>query len=68
VAVPVNVDGCDHDYGLASQCVPTTYPPGVTDRCAWLLAHGYGPLPIVGADRQQLDTDHNGIACDPGDA
>jgi hypothetical protein len=67
VAQPITVDGCDHDYGTPNQCVPITYPAGVTDRCAWLLAHGFGPMKVVGTDTEHLDIDHNGIACDPGD-
>ena len=68
LAEPISVDGCDHDYAKPNQCVPTTYPAGVTDRCAWLLSHRFGPMTIVGTDREHLDTDHNGVACDPGDA
>jgi hypothetical protein len=67
VVQPITVDGCDHDYGTPSQCVPLTYPAGVADRCAWLLAHGFGPMKVVGTDSEHLDIDHNGIACDPGD-
>jgi hypothetical protein len=68
VTEPIGLDGCDHDYGTVNQCVPLTYPPGVASRCAWLLAHGFGPMKVVGMDRENLDTDHNGVACDPGDA
>jgi hypothetical protein len=65
--VEVDLDGCDHDYGTAGQCVPWTFPAGVSDRCGWLRAHGFGPLAVVGTDRLGLDTDHNGVACAPGD-
>jgi hypothetical protein len=67
VSEPIGIDGCDHDYGTFNQCVPLTYPAGVTSRCAWLLAHGFGPLKVVGTDREHLDTDHDGVACDAGD-
>jgi hypothetical protein len=67
VAQPITVDGCDHDYGTPNQCVPVTYPAGVGNRCAWLIAHGFGPMKIIGTDTERLDIDHNRIACDPGD-
>jgi hypothetical protein len=59
-----NVDGCDHNYGTVTQCVPWTFPPGTTDKCAWLAAHGFEELTVAGADRQKLDPDGNRIACD----
>ena len=62
--VPANVDGCDHAYGDPTQCVPWTFPPGTTDKCGWLRAHGFGAVRVVGTDRQNLDHDHDGIACD----
>ena len=58
-----NLDGCDHDYGTVAQCVPATFPAGVTDKCAWLAAHGFKNLKVVGVDRQNLDPDGNKIAC-----
>jgi hypothetical protein len=61
------VDGCDHTYGTAAQCVPRSFPPGVTDRCGWLAAHGFGPLPVRGPDRLGLDPNHDKVACGPGD-
>jgi len=61
---PPNIDGCDHDYGERTQCVPWTFPPGVTDKCAWLTAHGFSAVRVVGKDRQHLDPDGDGIACD----
>jgi hypothetical protein len=64
LAVKADVDGCDHAYGTKTQCVPATFPPGVTDKCAWLAAHGFVDLKVVGADDQHLDPDKNGIACD----
>ena len=67
VAVAWNVDGCDHDYGAVSQCVPWKIPAPAGQRCQWLSAHGFGPLKVYGRDRQNLDTNHNGIACDTGD-
>ncbi|SRR6266566_54783 len=81
VTVAWNVDGCDHDYGGANQCVPWMIPapagsasPGATPGpppgygCQWLAAHGFGPLKVRGRDRLGLDTNHDGVACDQGDA
>jgi hypothetical protein len=68
VTVAWNVDGCDHDYGRANQCVPWTIPAPAGHGCQWLAAHGFGPLKVRGRDRLGLDTNHDGIACDPGDA
>jgi hypothetical protein len=62
-----NVDGCDHDYGTANQCVPWSFPTGVTDRCAWLRAHNFSALRVRGQDRLGLDTNHDRIACGRGD-
>jgi hypothetical protein len=63
----IEADGCDRHYGEVSQCIPLAFPPGVTDRCGWLQARGYGPLGVHGEDRQHLDTDADGTACGPGD-
>jgi len=59
-----NLDGCDHDYGTVAQCVPWTFPAGVTDKCAWLQEHGFVHLKVVGTDRQHLDPDGDRVACD----
>jgi hypothetical protein len=59
-----NVDGCDHNYGEVTQCVPWTFPTGTTDKCTWLAEHGFKKLKVAAADRQKLDTDGNKIACD----
>ncbi|GAB2746317.1 hypothetical protein [Kitasatospora kifunensis] len=70
--VAVTADGCDHAYGDINVCVPWTFPaaagtaPGAG--CRWLLAHGYPPLAVHGRDRLGLDTNHDGTACDHGDA
>jgi hypothetical protein len=61
--VKANVDGCDHDYGTVTQCVPWNFPPGTTDKCGWLLAHGFTGLTVTGKDRQHLDPDGDKIAC-----
>jgi hypothetical protein len=61
------VDGCDHDYGTANQCVPWNFPANVTDRCGWLSAHHMSALRIHGRDRLGLDTNHDQIACGKGD-
>jgi hypothetical protein len=66
-SLPANLDGCDHTYGNVGQCVPATFPAGVTDRCAWLRAHNFGPLRVHGPDRLRLDSNHDRIACGPGD-
>ncbi|WP_285558872.1 hypothetical protein [Actinoplanes regularis] len=63
VRVTPNVDGCDRNYGTKAQCVPVTFPKGVTDRCAWLKAHGFTGVPVAAKDRQNLDPDKNKIAC-----
>ena len=68
VAVAWNVDGCDHDYGTANQCVPWSIPAPAGQRCQWLKADGFGPLKVYGRDRQHLDTNLDGVACDAGDA
>jgi hypothetical protein len=65
--VTANVDGCDHAYGTRTQCVPLTFPGGVTSvagKCAWLAANGFTDLTVVGTDHQKLDENANGIACD----
>ena len=67
VPVAWNVDGCDHDYGGANQCVPWTIPASAGHGCPWLAAHRFGPLKVHGRDRLGLDTNHDGIACDQGD-
>lgn len=63
-AVPAFVDGCDRDYGTRAQCVPLSFPAGVTDKCSWLAAHGFTGLTVAGRDVQRLDADENGTACD----
>jgi hypothetical protein len=59
-----NVDGCDHNYGGITQCVPWTFPAGTTDKCLWLADRGFRDLRVAAADRQKLDPDGNKIACD----
>ena len=69
-AKETSIDGCDHHYGTNPQCVPWTFPAGVAnvaDKCAWLAAHGFGPLAVHGEDRQRLDTNLDGVACGTGD-
>jgi hypothetical protein len=63
-SVRPNVDGCDRNYGTVTQCVPWKFPAGTTDKCGWLAGHGFGRLVVQGVDRQRLDRDGNGIACD----
>nr|WP_221374804.1 hypothetical protein [Actinoplanes polyasparticus] len=62
--VPAHVDGCDRAYGTRAQCVPWTFPPNVTDKCAWLAANGFTGLTVRSPDRHRLDPDRNGTACD----
>ncbi|MEU4619703.1 hypothetical protein AB0G04_06960 [Actinoplanes sp. NPDC023801] len=64
VKVPPAVDGCDRNYGTIATCVPVRFPAGVTDKCVWLREHGFEDLKVVGQDRQKLDPERNGIACD----
>lgn len=63
VKEPWNVDGCDHDYGTPNQCVPWTIPVPVSKACAWLESMGFGPLQVVGTNRQHLPENAQGIAC-----
>jgi hypothetical protein len=50
-----HVDGCDHNYGYASQCVPWAIPAGSPAAdCAWLKSNGFGPLKVTGSNRQDL--------------
>ncbi|WP_285550603.1 hypothetical protein [Actinoplanes regularis] len=65
--VPAFVDGCDHNYGTRTQCVPLAFPDGVTGaagKCSWLAAHGFTGLIVAGRDVQGLDADGDGTACD----
>jgi hypothetical protein len=64
LSMPVNVDGCDHAYGEPAQCIPWAFPAGTTDKCAWLAAHGFTAVKVVGTDRHNLDRDGNRVACD----
>jgi hypothetical protein len=63
----VTVDGCDRRYGGPDECVPRNFPPGVTDRCAWLRARGHPPAARRGEDSQGLDRNGDGVACGAGD-
>ncbi|MFD3508948.1 hypothetical protein [Nocardia sp. NPDC058666] len=67
--VESSIDGCDHRYGTAAQCVPWTLPAGIKnkDHCSWLGEHGLRALRVVGDDRLKLDRNHDGIACGTGD-
>lgn len=60
-------DSCDHNYGQVPVCVPWDFPEGIktpADKCAYLKNHGIKAVPVTGKDRQGLDGDRNGIACD----
>ncbi|GAA3237401.1 hypothetical protein [Actinocorallia longicatena] len=66
-SLPANFDGCDHNYGEPTQCVPWTFPDGIElyeDKCLWLKINGFRKTKVHGADRQKLDPDGNKIACD----
>jgi hypothetical protein len=61
---PWNIDGCDHDYGTASQCVPWHVPASSGERaCAWLKSNGFGPLKVHGTNRQHLPENEHGYVC-----
>jgi len=64
---PVNIDGCDHDYGTGSQCVPWQIPASSPQAaCAWLKANGFGPLKVYGTNRQHLPENSAGYVCATG--
>jgi hypothetical protein len=63
LSMPAFADGCDHAYGDPNQCVPLVFPPGTANKCAWLAAHGFTAVPVVGEDRQGLDPDGDRRAC-----
>lgn len=59
-----HVDGCDHDYGTANQCVPWSVPGATPQaKCAWLQSNGFGPLTVPGTNRQHLPENAAGVAC-----
>ncbi|WP_354643335.1 hypothetical protein [Kitasatospora camelliae] len=74
---PPGVDGCDHAYGTAGQCVPAVFPPGVgtsaAERCTWLKDHGLKDVKVkeqknaADKDKLKLDRNKDGIACGAGD-
>jgi hypothetical protein len=64
VKEPWNVDGCDHDYGTANQCVPWQIPGSTPQaQCAWLASNGFGALKVYGTNRQHLPEDAQGYVC-----
>ena len=64
---PVNIDGCDHDYGTPGQCIPWQIPASSPQAaCAWLQANGFGPLQVVGVNRQHLPENSAGYVCATG--
>ncbi|WP_157963484.1 hypothetical protein [Actinocorallia populi] len=64
---PKDWGGCDRNYGEATQCVPWTFPDGITaydDKCLWLELNGFTTaIKVVGTDRQKLDNDGDKTAC-----
>jgi hypothetical protein len=67
IPMPPGSDGCDRNYGSATQCVPFEFPKNTTGKCTWLTDHGFKALPVKGTDRQSLDTNKDGTACGEGD-
>jgi len=64
VREPMNVDGCDYDYGQPEQCVPWQIPgPAPEAKCAWLKANAFLPLRLVGVNRQHLPVSARGYVC-----
>ena len=63
VKEPWNIDGCDHDYGTPNQCVPWAIPVPASKACAWLESMGFGPLQVVGKNRQHLPENAQGYVC-----
>jgi hypothetical protein len=67
-SIPPDADGCDHNYGKVPLCVPWAFPQGFqtspAKKCEWLKNHDFDRIPITGVDRQGLDPDRNGVACD----
>ena len=64
---PVNIDGCDHDYGTGSQCIPWHIPASSPQAaCAWLKANGFGSLKVYGTNRQNLPENSAGYVCAAG--
>ncbi len=62
-----NMDGCDHDYGQPDQCVPWQIPASSPEaKCAWLRANGFGPLQVLGTNRQNLPENAEGYVCATG--
>jgi hypothetical protein len=67
VKEPVNIDGCDHDYGAPGQCVPWQIPASSPQAaCPWLRANGFGPLKVYGTNRQHLPENSAGFVCATG--
>jgi hypothetical protein len=61
---PINIDGCDNDYGTDGQCVPWQIPASSPEAaCAWLKANGFGPLKVYGTNRQHLPENAEGYVC-----
>lgn len=55
VPLPINVDGCNHDYGVVGQCVPIAAPGGGRVTCAVLKRSGLLDQPLhVGRDSLAL--------------
>lgn len=66
-AVSVRAPACDRAYRASPRCVPYRFPSGIKNvkaKCRWLVTHGLTKIVVVGKDRQRLDRDKNGIACD----
>jgi hypothetical protein len=67
VEKPAHISGCDPDYGTANQCIPLTVPGSTPEaKCAWLKSMGFGPLQVVGTNRQDLPENAEGYVCAAG--
>ncbi len=45
--VGVTADGCNHNYGTGSQCIPIAAPGGGPESCAALRSQGWFRTPLV---------------------
>jgi hypothetical protein len=67
VKVPINMSGCDANYGTPNQCIPLTIPGSTpAAKCAWLKSMGFGVLQITRANDQGLPENAEGYVCATG--
>ncbi len=61
-------NGCAAGYGLpGEQCLPSRAPNDKRLTCAYASKLFPKGIKVTGRDRLKLDSDGDGIACDPGD-